>query len=151
MKSVVFTLPLDKHDYLKDITYEDTVKFVPPIKSGKVIKVYDGDTITIAAKLPGAIGPIYRFSVRLSGIDSPEIKGSTIAEKKLAIQSRTALHDLIFGKIITMKNISVEKYGRILADVYCDGIHVNHWLLEHNLAIPYDGGTKRRPVEWDAV
>ena len=36
----------------EDIDWKDTVKFVPPIISGMVLKVYDGDTITIASKLP---------------------------------------------------------------------------------------------------
>ena len=35
-------------DYLnEDIQYNNTVPFVPNIKYGKVIKVYDGDTITV--------------------------------------------------------------------------------------------------------
>lgn len=36
----------------ENVKWSDTVPFVPPITSGRVIKVYDGDTITIAAKLP---------------------------------------------------------------------------------------------------
>ena len=36
-----------------NVTYEDTVPFIPPITSGKVVKVYDGDTLTIAGRLPG--------------------------------------------------------------------------------------------------
>jgi hypothetical protein len=135
--------------YLNNVLYKDTVTFVPPIKNGKVVKVYDGDTITIASVLPNTTEPIYRFSVRLSGIDSAEIKGKTAAEKKIAIEARDALYDFIFGKIVYLKNITTEKYGRILADVYCDNIHVNKWMLDNNLAVPYDGGTKIRPNEWD--
>ena len=36
---------------LEEVNYEDTIPFIPPITHGKVIKVYDGDTITIAALL----------------------------------------------------------------------------------------------------
>ena len=139
-----------KYDYLKEIEYKDTIGFVPPILVGKVIKVYDGDTITIASKLPNTETPIYRFSVRLNGIDSAEIKGKTANEKRLAIEARDELHELIFGKMIHLKNISTEKYGRILADVYLDDLHVNQWMLDNGLAVPYDGGTKIRPAEWDA-
>ena len=39
------------NDYLENVCYKDTIPFIPPITSGKVIKVYDGDTITIASKL----------------------------------------------------------------------------------------------------
>lgn len=137
-------------DYLNDVRYLDTVVFAPPITAGKVIKVYDGDTITIASKLPNSDAPIYRFSVRLLGIDSAEIKGKTFAEKEIAVKARDALHGLIFGKIVHLKKISTEKYGRILADVYMDDLHVNQWMLDNKHAIPYDGGTKQRPDEWDA-
>jgi endonuclease YncB( thermonuclease family) len=135
--------------YLNSIGYSDTLPFVPPIDFGKVIKVYDGDTITIAAKLPNTLGPIYRFSVRLLGIDSPEIKGKTFKEKELAVISRDILSQLIMGKIVYLRNVSMEKYGRILADVYLGDLHVNDWMLKNGYAIPYDGGTKHRPSEWD--
>ena len=137
-------------DYLNEVRYLDTVIFVPPITAGKVVKVYDGDTITIAAKLPNVDSPVYRFSVRLLGIDSAEIKGKTFAEKEIAVRARDALHKLIFGKIVHLKKISTEKYGRILADVYLGDIHINQWMLDNNYAIPYDGGTKSRPDAWDA-
>ena len=114
-----------------------------------MIKVYDGDTITVAAKLPFAESPIYRFSVRLRSIDSPEIKGTTKKECKLAIQARDALHALIFGKIVDIRNNGKEKYGRLLADIYCDGIHINQWMIDKHYAVKYDGGKKVRGVGWD--
>jgi endonuclease YncB( thermonuclease family) len=138
-----------KDNYLQNVEYKDTKAFVPPVYSGKVIKVYDGDTITIAAKLPNTEYPVYRFRVRLAGIDSPEIKGKTESEIKLAHESRDALHNLIFGKYVVLKNTSIEKYGRILADIFVNDIHINDWMLKNNYAIPYDGGTKHRPEEWD--
>ena len=132
-----------------DITWHTSVPFVPPVTDGKVIKVYDGDTITVATKLPMRNSHVYRFPVRLIGIDSPEIKGKSESEITLAKKSRDALNDLIFGKSVKLTNVSTEKYGRLLADVYIDGIHVNQWMLDNKYAIPYDGGTKSRPVEWN--
>jgi endonuclease YncB( thermonuclease family) len=136
-------------EYLVNVVYENTVPFVPPITVGKVIKVYDGDTFTMISKLPHTEGPIYRFSVRMTGIDSPEIKGKTFNEKELAKKSRDALSNLILGKIIVLKNVSTEKYGRILADVYLGDLHVNEWMISNNYAVRYDGGTKERPDEWN--
>jgi len=130
-------------------TWENTVGFVPPISIGKVIKVYDGDTITIATKLPYNDSVIYRFSVRLIGIDSPEIKGSTEIEKRLAIVSRDALHKLIFGKIVRLEDVGTEKYGRLLANVYLDDINVSDWMVQNGYAIKYNGGKKIRPNDWD--
>ena len=132
-----------------NVDWNNTTPFVPPIKSGYVIKVYDGDTITIAAKMPYMNSPIYRFSVRLNGIDCPEIKGKTITEKELAINARDALANKIMRKNVTLQNVSLEKYGRLLADVYCEGVHMNQWMLDKKFALPYDGGKKSRPLEWD--
>jgi endonuclease YncB( thermonuclease family) len=134
-------------DFL-EISYKNTIPFVPPIDGGKVIKVYDGDTITIAAKLPYKDSPIYRFSIRLSGIDSPEIKGKTPNEKLLAIKARDALSDVIMNKIVYLEIVGREKYGRLLADVYYDGKNMNKWMIENKYSVSYDGGTKIRPNEW---
>ena len=146
---------------LEHITYKDTIPFILPILYGKVIKVYDGDTITIASLIPNINNnkTVYRLSVRLTGINSPEIKGHTQNEKNEAIKSRDALHKLIFGKIIELRNNSNEKYGRILADVYLINtntntntsnkgtktlLHINKWMLDNKYAIPYNGGTKQQ-------
>lgn len=133
---------------VKDATWTNTVPFVPPVNSGMVIKVYDGDTITIANRLPIKDSPLYRFPVRLRGIDSPEIKGKTQEEITLAKKSRDALNELIFGKMVKLANVNTEKYGRLLADIYINDIHVNQWMLDNKYAIEYDGGTKQRPAEW---
>ena len=135
--------------YLHDIEYKDTFPFIYPITFGKVIKVYDGDTITIASRLPNTDGPIYRFSVRLNGIDTPEIRGKSVAGKELAIVVRDALRELIMGKVVELRNVANEKYGRILADVYLDSVSINDWLVEQNFAVPYTGGKKMRPANWD--
>jgi endonuclease YncB( thermonuclease family) len=135
--------------YLHGIEYKDTSPFVYPITFGKVIKVYDGDTITIASKLPNTDGPIYRFSVRLNGIDTPEIRGKSVAEKELAIVVRDALRERIMHQIVELRNVANEKYGRILADVYIDNVSINDWLVEQNFAVPYTGGKKMRPANWD--
>lgn len=134
---------------LSNVEWNNTIPFVPPIKSGYVIKVYDGDTITIAAKMPYMNSPIYRFSVRLLGIDCPEIKSKSLVEKELAINARDVLSSKIMRKSVVLHNVTLEKYGRLLADVYCEGIHINQWMLDNKLALPYDGGKKTRPPEWD--
>jgi endonuclease YncB( thermonuclease family) len=131
-----------------DITWADTVEFTFPIQGGRVIKVYDGDTITIASKLPFNDSPLYRLSVRLNGIDTPEIKGKTEDEKIAAKSARDALSALILNKYITLKNIQSEKYGRILADVYLDDLWLNEWMIKERYALIYEGGTKTNPSSW---
>lgn len=133
-----------------DIKWEDTVEFTFPIKGGRVIKVYDADTITIASKLPYDDSPMYRLSVRLNGIDTPEMKGKGILdeEKEAAKMAREFVSNLVLNKFVTLQNIESEKYGRILADVYIGNIHLNEILLKERYAVKYDGGTKIKPTSW---
>ena len=133
-----------KNTKFDNIEYNHTVEFVPPIDYGKVVKVYDGDTITVAARLPYSASHVYRFHIRLSGIDTPEIKGKSEAEKVIAAKARDALHELVYGKLVIVSNRKTEKYGRILADIWLGNIHVNQWLLDKGYAVKYDGGTKHK-------
>ena len=139
---------MDNSKEYKIIKWEDTVEFTFPITGGQVIKVYDGDTITIASKLPFADSPLYRLSVRIDGIDTPEIKSKSEDEKTCAKEARDELSALILNKEIQLKNVKSEKYGRILADVYFGEIHINQWLIEKRMAVKYDGGTKIKPTSW---
>lgn len=132
----------DDNTKFDGIKYEDTIPFIPPITSGLVIKVYDGDTITIASNLPYQDSPLYRFSVRLNGIDAPEIKSKNEEEKKLAKIAKDTLSSQILNKVVTLKNVQLEKYGRILADVIINGQNMSDFMLEKKLAVKYDGGTK---------
>jgi endonuclease YncB( thermonuclease family) len=50
---------------------------------------------------------------------------------------------------VKLTNIKTEKYGRILADVYLDGTHINQWMLDNKHAVQYNGGTKIKPPEWE--
>jgi len=133
---------------IRIIKWEDTTAFTMPITGGQVIKVYDGDSITIAAHLHIENSPLFRFSVRLNGIDTPEIKGKNDDEKAAAKDARDALSKLILHKEIILKNVGTEKYGRILADVYLDDLCINDWLIKEHYAVKYDGGTKIPPASW---
>ena len=126
----------------KRIEWAETVPFVPPVSSGTVIKVYDGDTITVASRLPYKKSPLYRFRVRLARIDAPEIKGKTKYEKECAVISRDELASWIYQKRVHLKQNRTEKYGRLLAEVYCEGVNVSDWMLARGYAVPYDGGKK---------
>lgn len=130
---------------------DKSIPFVPPINNGKVIHVYDGDTITITSKLPYKESPLYKFRVRLARIDSPEIKGDSTEEQHLARISKEYLESLVLNKIVYLENVSTDKYGRILADVYLQervnnkviNINVNDKMLASKHAIKYNGGSKK--------
>ena len=132
--------------YLHNIRYHDCKRFVPIIHYAKVVKVYDGDTITVACKYPVRGNTLYRFSVRLAGIDAPEMDANSSAERLAATISRNELHRLIFNETIQLDNVRTEKYGRLLADVYLHDLHVNDWLLNNDYAVPYNGGPKNKKL-----
>jgi endonuclease YncB( thermonuclease family) len=110
------------------------------------VKNYDGDTITFNIKdVHPLIGE--NISVRVRGIDTPEIRGKCYNEKGMAYEGRYIIENLCRkGKKIILKNVSRGKYFRIVADIYVDDVSVADVLLKAGLAVPYDGGTKT--MDW---
>ena len=139
-----------KDEPTKEIHWDQTIPFTFPITGGQVIKVYDADTITIASKLPYDASPLYRLSVRLTGIDTPEIKGKGVEEeeKQMATEARDFVSNLVLHKHVRLENIESEKYGRILANVFIGDTHLNELLVKERYAVRYDGGTKIKPASW---
>ncbi len=92
---------------------------------GRVVKVADGDTITIldAANV--------QHKIRFHGIDAPE-KSQAFGQK-----SKQHLSSLVFGKDVCVKYKSRDKYGRILGTVHVDGKDVNLEMLRAGLAWHY--------------
>ena len=139
---------------LEDATWKNTIEFVPLVTGGKVIKVYDCDTITIATQFPylttlNESNIMYRFHVRLLGIDTPEMKTKNEDEKAIAHLAQKTLSDLILNKNVSLKNTSLDKYGRVLANVYTEnGIELSNWTITNRFAVSYDGGTKKSPKSW---
>lgn len=135
-----------------DISWKETKVFVPPVTEALVIKVYDGDTITVASKLPfnnDLKDTVWRFSVRLNGIDCPEIKGKSESEKRVAQIAKNTLSSKILNKVVLLEDVQLEKYGRLLATVKYQGQNLNNWMVEQRLAVAYDGGTKECPDNWE--
>ncbi|MBF0193122.1 MAG: thermonuclease family protein [Magnetococcales bacterium] len=103
---------------------------------------YDGDTVRF--NLPG-VHPLIgqNISVRIRGIDTPEIRGECLAEIKLAKQAKVMLGQLLdrAGRI-TLKEVGRGKYFRIVAYVVADGVDVSYLLNNSGLAVGYDGGVK---------
>ena len=147
----MFSENMSKHrakSLLSNCTYENTKLFVPPLKYGKVVRVYDGDTIHVACTVFDGI--VARFKVRLAGIDCPELRTKDDSEKKAGYVARDLLSDKISGKTVQLKDISFDKYGRILATIYYEKLNINAWMLEQGWALTYDGKGKKlvKDVNW---
>ena len=49
---------------------------------------------------------------------------------------------MILHKVVRLENVSYDKYGRILCNLYLDDISISEWLMSNHFAVSYDGGTK---------
>ncbi len=113
----------------------------------KVLKNYDGDTITV--NIPN-IHPLLgqKVSVRVRGIDTAEVRGKAPCEKDAARTARNLVESLTKNaKVVDLENVARDKYFRILADVKIDGKSIKDILIKNQLAVTYDGGTKKK-VDW---
>jgi endonuclease YncB( thermonuclease family) len=103
----------------------------------RVLKVYDGDTILVAA-------PGQRQMVRLLGIDAPETsKGKGQPGQPYSQKARRHLADLILAQTVTLVVYGEDRYQRMLAVVYRGDQDINHPMIQAGLAEVYRGRTPR--------
>jgi len=110
-----------------------------------VQRVIDGDTLVVVA--PVWLGIAVTTSVRLRGIDTPEIRGHCRREKDLAAQAKRYLTQAATAQV-RLTNIEGDKYfGRVDADVTTvpGGLNLSDAMIESGLARPYDG---RKRTDW---
>ena len=112
----------------------------------KLYKVVDGDTIDVDIDLGFDVSLFQR--VRLAGIDTPESRTKDAYEKKLGLEVKEKLNDLLKNAtniiIRTEKPDSTEKYGRILGWLFIDNqkLSINEQLIKEGYAWEYMGETK---------
>tara|TARA_R110002124_G_scaffold37640_1_gene120256 strand:+ start:963 stop:1316 length:354 start_codon:yes stop_codon:yes gene_type:complete len=109
-----------------------------------IISVYDGDTFRARVNVwPGIIIDV---SVRVRGVDTPEIKGKCKAEIEKAIKARDYAR-VWLNSAVFLKNVSLGKYaGRVIADVYDQsGNQLSSDIISNGLGRKYNGG---RRMSW---
>ncbi len=94
---------------------------------GKVVGVTDGDTITVLDEMDKG-----NFKIRLDKIDAPEKK------QAFGSKAKQFLSSLIFGKQVTVRYKAVDRYGRIVGVVYCDGAEINLVMVQNGYAWHYN-------------
>ena len=82
---------------------------------GRVIKITDGDTITVLNN------DKQQIKVRLWGIDAPEKK------QNFGNKSKRFLSDLISGQIVEIDEKGIDRYGRTLGIVFLKMISMLKW------------------------
>ena len=105
-----------------------------------VVKVYDGDTVTLDIDLGLGIWSKGQ-KCRLLGIDTPEIRGE---ERVEGLKSKQRLCELILGKQIAIETYKDKtgKYGRWLVTIWdldeqLGWVNINELLLSEGYAKVY--------------
>lgn len=93
--------------------------------NGTVTRITDGDTVTLTS-LAGE-----RIKVRLNAIDAPEKKQ---AFSKASSRSLAKLCLNQSARVVTNK---LDKYGRSIGDLFCNGIFANEYLVSNGFAWVY--------------
>ena len=112
-------------------------------------RCYDGDTCTVDIpidNLPDIFSK--NISVRINGVDTPEIRGKCQLEKCLAYIARDMVRERLDGKEINLANVAKDKYFRVLADLQyredasSEWINIVDIIIANGLGVEYNGGTK---------
>ena len=119
----------------------------------KVSDVIDGDTIDVVIDLGFDIFTNKR--IRLYGIDCPESRTTDLHEKKLGLEAKEYLKNVLANaSTVIVKTLSTdahEKYGRVLGQIYTDSseISVNELMISRGYAWSYFG--KEKTKDFDAL
>ena len=130
---------------------------------GRLVDCYDGDTMQVVLPF---LGSQFKFTIRMYGIDTSEMKSKDAANKERAVKARTRVLEVAtklcpFPPLKTRKEIQkhlaanqtlvyvecleMDKYGRVLAKVYTspeDTECLSDMLVKEGLAYAYYGETK---------
>ena len=121
------------------------------IKLCKVVDVYDGDTCRVVFE---HIGCFNKWTVRMRGYDTPEIRPSKKLEnreeiKQKARESRDFLKSKIMSyseQLVFIKCFEFDKYGRLLGEIFlekdCKNC-INNLMIESGHGYEYHGGKKK--------
>lgn len=89
---------------------------------GKVIKVADGDTITVL------VNGNTQERVRLENIDAPE------SSQAYGQQARNFLNSQVYGKFVYVKSNKMDLYKRHIGTIYLGNYNVNQSIVQNGYA-----------------
>ena len=91
--------------------------------SGEVVGITDGDTITVLNSKT-----LKDVKIRLYGIDTPE-RGQAFSKRAKQFTSK-----LVYGKVVEVKVMATDRYGRTVAMIYADRTLLNEELVKAGMA-----------------
>jgi len=126
------------------VSYENIKQLV------KILHVVDGDTVD-AAMYHQETKRIFKYRIRLYGIDTPEskpLKSNPDREQEIAAakMSKQAIIDKMKenNNLVVVQLYKLDKYGRLLGTFYGKNEeNINDWMVRQGHAIAYFGKTKK--------
>lgn len=108
----------------------------------RVCSIHDPDTITVIFK---KFNQYVKVNVRLDGIDAPELNSKIASEKEACVRGTERLNEMIGNKLVQVKLLAPDKYGRTLGIVYAldPPCCINDYLIEYQYVRKYGGGKKQ--------
>ena len=118
----------------------------------KILKVVDGDTVDVDIDLGFGV-VLSDERVRIMGIDTPESRTSDKVEKVFGIAAKNALKGMLGKTSILKTQINRDgedmkgKFGRILGELYVNGVSINQKMIDDYHAVEYTGENKDTTTE----
>lgn len=108
--------------------------------TARVSRVHDGDTVTLNWE-----GRDFDFPMRIDIINAPEL------DQEGGIVSKAWLESQVLGKEcqIILNPARIEKWGRLLGKLICDGMDIGEQSLNQGFSVVFEDDTGTIPeVKW---
>ena len=130
------SIPEDELENVKEFNLKGLKTFA------RFTKIYDGDTLKAIFPFNGVL---YKWTCRLTNLDTPEIRTKSKKEKELAIKARDYLRNIVLGQKLMVECHEFDKYGRLLITIYDQNSeNVSEILIKNGFGRSYDGGHKKK-------
>ena len=109
----------------------------------KMLRVVDGDTVDVDIDLGFGVW-LRKQRIRLYGIDTPESRTSDDQEKIYGMLAKDFLTRWTNAGDLRLKTHKDDrgKFGRILGEVFADGVNLNLKMCKEGYAVQYYGQNK---------
>lgn len=118
--------------------------YADPSRTWRITEIYDGDTFMV--DVPTLPSPLNKLSIRVRGVDAPEIgkRARCPKEQRLAEKARDFTSAFLHSGPVQLGDMQWDKYGgRIDATVRVGARVLAAELIKAGLARPYNGAKRQ--------
>ena len=121
-------IPMKKAPVVQTQEIPESVPGSEKILVGKVINVYDGDTLTLVT---GQGESAKKCKIRFFGIDAPE------AKQDYGEVSRDSLREKVLNKEVKVEVVSIDRYQRYVGKIFVGSRYINREMVSEGSAWYY--------------